>query len=80
MPRVTQAAATDLGRVFLGFSRFPSARAFTDPSGATTVRWSDMRFVGGILTLDQPVRRLDPFTATVHIAADGRVDGEQLGR
>ncbi len=80
MPRVTQAAATDLGRVFLGFSRFPSARAFTDPSGATTVRWSDMRFAGGILTLDQPIRRLDPFTATVHIGADGRVDGEQLGR
>ncbi len=80
MPRVTQAAATDLGRVFLGFSRFPSARAFTDPSGATTVRWSDMRFAGGILTLDQPVRRPDPFTATVHIGADGRVDGERLGR
>jgi inner membrane protein len=80
MPRVTQAATTDLGRVFLGFSRFPSARAFTDPSGATTVRWSDMRFAGGILTLDQPVRRLDPFTATVHIGADGQVDAERLGR
>ena len=46
-PRVTQAAETRLGRVFLGFSRFPSARAFTDPTGATTVRWSDMRFAGG---------------------------------
>ena len=79
-PRVTQAAQTHLGQVFLGFSRFPSARAFTDPTGATTVRWTDMRFAGGILALDQPVRRPDPFTATVSIAADGRVDGERLGR
>jgi membrane-bound metal-dependent hydrolase YbcI (DUF457 family) len=79
-PRVTQAAETRLGRVFLGFSRFPSARAFTDPTGATTVRWSDMRFVGGILTLDQPTGRPDPFTAVVHIRPDGRVDSERLGR
>jgi membrane-bound metal-dependent hydrolase YbcI (DUF457 family) len=79
-PRVSQAAETDLGRVFLGFSRFPSARAFTDPGGATTVRWSDMRFAGGILALDQPIHRPDPFTATVHIGADGRVVDERLGR
>jgi inner membrane protein len=79
-PRVADAAATRLGRVFLGFSRFPSARAFTDPSGATTVRWSDVRFVGGLLTLDQPVHRPDPFTATVHIGPGGRVESEQLGR
>jgi inner membrane protein len=78
-PRVTQAADTRLGRVFLGFSRFPSVRAFTDPTGATTVRWSDMRFAGGILALDQPVRRPDPFTAVVHIGADGRIDRQQLG-
>ena len=78
-PRVTQAAETRLGRVFLGFSRFPSARAYTDPTGATTVRWSDMRFAGGIFALDQPVVRPDPFTAVVHIGADGRVDREQLG-
>jgi membrane-bound metal-dependent hydrolase YbcI (DUF457 family) len=79
-PRVTQAAETRLGRVFLGFSRFPSARAFTDPTGATTVRWTDVRFAGGLLALDQPVRRPDPFTATVHIGSDGRVDSEKLGR
>ncbi len=79
-PRVTLAAETRLGRIFLGFSRFPSARAFTDQKGATTVRWSDMRFVGGILTLDQPTGRPDPFSAVVHIQPDGRVDSERLGR
>jgi hypothetical protein len=38
-PTVTQAAGTPLGRVFLGFSRFPAARSATDPRGDTTVRW-----------------------------------------
>ena len=79
-PPVVQAAATRLGRVYLGFSRFPAARAFVDPGGTATVRWSDMRFVGGLLTLDQPVRRPDPFNAVIRIAPDGQVIDEHLGR
>jgi membrane-bound metal-dependent hydrolase YbcI (DUF457 family) len=79
-PPVMRAAQSRLGRVFLGFSRFPSARALVDPDGSATVRWSDMRFVGGVFTLDQPVRRPPPFTAVVQIGADGRITREQLGR
>jgi hypothetical protein len=78
-PEVMAASATRLGRVFLDFSRFPAARSFVDPSGAATVRWNDMRFAGGVMSLDQP-RRPDPFTATVRLSPDGRVLQEQLGR
>lgn len=79
-PPVMRAAQSRLGRVFLGFSRFPSARVLVAADGSATVRWSDMRFVGGLFTLDQPVRRPPPFTAVVQIGADGRITGEQLGR
>jgi membrane-bound metal-dependent hydrolase YbcI (DUF457 family) len=79
-PAVAKAADSRVGRVYLGFSRFPSARAFTDPAGGATVRWSDMRFVGGLLALDRPARRPDPFTAVVRIGADGRIASETLGR
>lgn len=79
-PPVMQAAETRLGRVYLGFSRFPAARAFEDPTGTATVRWNDMRFVGGLLTLDQPVRLPDPFNAVVRIGPGGQVIDEHLGR
>jgi inner membrane protein len=79
-PAVMKAAETRLGGVYLGFSRFPAARAFVDPTGTATVRWSDMRFVGGLLTLDQPQRRPDPFIAVVRIGPDGQVIEERLGR
>jgi membrane-bound metal-dependent hydrolase YbcI (DUF457 family) len=80
-PQVAQAATTRLGRVFLGFSRFAAARwVVDDKTGVATVRWTDMRFAGGILTLEQPVRRPDPFTAVVRIGVDGRILDERLGR
>jgi membrane-bound metal-dependent hydrolase YbcI (DUF457 family) len=80
-PQIARAATTRLGRVFLGFSRFPAARWIVDDkTDITTVRWTDMRFAGGVLTLEQPVRRPDPFTAVVRIAADGRILDERLGR
>ncbi|MGE5245009.1 MAG: metal-dependent hydrolase [Betaproteobacteria bacterium] len=78
-PSVERAAATDVGHVFLGFSRFPAARSFVAPSGETVVHWNDMRFAGGIFTLSAP-RRPDPFTVTVRIAADGQVVEQRLGR
>ena len=79
-PAVQQAAATPLGQVFLGFSRFPAARNAVDSHGVTTVRWTDMRFAGGPFALDQPGPRVNPFTATVRIGADGQVLDASLGR
>ncbi len=79
-PQVERAAATRLGRVFLGFSRFPAARAAVDAHGAVTVRFTDMRFVGGPIVVEQPARRVQPFTATVKLDADGRVISESLLR
>lgn len=80
-PTVTRAAATDLGQLFLGFSRFPAARSAIDPHGVTTVRWTDVRFAsGGTAAFEQ--RRPGPsfFTATVTVGADGRILLERLGR
>src|SRR6185436_11570321 len=71
-PAVERAAATHTGRVFLGFSRFPAARSAVDPQGVTTVRWADMRYAGG-LGLGRQDRAVNPFTATIRIAADGTV-------
>jgi membrane-bound metal-dependent hydrolase YbcI (DUF457 family) len=76
---VLQAATTHLGRVFLGFSRFPAARSAVDSRGVTTVRWTDVRFIVGMISLDQPRRGPDIFTATVRIGADGQVLQETLG-
>jgi hypothetical protein len=79
-PAVRQAAASHLGQTFLGFSRFPAARSSVDANGVTTVRWTDVRFAGGVFALDQPAPRTNPFTATVRVAADGRILSETLGR
>jgi membrane-bound metal-dependent hydrolase YbcI (DUF457 family) len=79
-PAVQKAAATHLGQVFLGFSRFPAARSAVDAHGITTVRFTDVRFAGGVVGLDQPVGRVNPFTAMVRIGADGQILEESLGR
>jgi len=79
-PPVERAAATRLGRVFLGFSRFPAARSFVDANGVATVRWTDMRFAAGLVAIEQPIRRATPFSAVVRIGADGRVLDESLSR
>lgn len=71
------AAASRTGRVFLGFSRFPAARLFVDPTGAATVRWTDMRFAGA--TLFSGRRPADLFTVLVRVGADGGIRQEQLG-
>ena len=77
-PATAIAATSHTGRVFLGFSRFPAARAFVDASGVATVRWHDMRFVGGMYSLAE--RRVDPFNVLVRIGPDGRILEESLGR
>jgi len=76
--QVTEAAGTRTGRIFLGFSRFPAARSFVDPSGVATVRWSDMRFAGGRLGLGEGPRRADPLSVLIRIAPDGRVLDERF--
>jgi hypothetical protein len=79
-PAVQKAASSHLGQIFLGFSRFPAARSSVDANGVTTVRWTDVRFAGGITGLDQPAPRSGLFTATVKVAPDGRIVEETLGR
>jgi membrane-bound metal-dependent hydrolase YbcI (DUF457 family) len=79
-PMVQAAAHAPLAQVFLGFSRYPAARWNVDQrTGVATVRWTDMRFANG-LTVDQRLGRANLFTATVHVAPDGRVLDEQLGQ
>jgi hypothetical protein len=69
-----KAAATPSARRYLGFSRFPAARTFVDPSGTATVRWSDMRFAGGVFSLAPNGQRgADRLTFLVRLAPDGRV-------
>ncbi len=76
---VRTAAAARIPQVFLGFSRFPAARSFTDSrTGETTVRWTDMRFAAG-LTIDQRVGRASLFTVTVRLDKNGRVLDQELG-
>ena len=77
---VRRAAATNLGQVFLGFSRFPAARAARDAAGASTVRFTDMRFVGSPLFNDSAARRVQPFTATIRFDAAGTLLSERLGQ
>jgi hypothetical protein len=79
-PAVQRAAETRLGQKFLAFSRFPAARVAVDAHGATTVRRSDIRFVGGVTGLDQPAPRTGLFRATIRIAPDGTILEETLGR
>jgi len=77
---VQKAATTRLGQVFLGFSRFPAARTAHDSAGAATVRFTDMRFVGGPLLNDTSGRRVQPFTATIRFDGAGSVISERLGQ
>jgi inner membrane protein len=79
-PLVKAAAAAPLAQTFLGFSRYPAARWVADPqTGVVTVRWTDMRFAGG-LTQDQRAGRGNLFGAMVRIAPDGALVSEQLGQ
>jgi membrane-bound metal-dependent hydrolase YbcI (DUF457 family) len=78
-PAIEQAAVTRVGRVFLGFSRFPAARSVAAADGNAIVRFSDVRFAASPLTIDQPARRVQPFTATIRFDRSGRLLAESLG-
>jgi hypothetical protein len=79
-PEVERAAATRLGQVFLGFSRFPAARALVDSHGMATVRFTDVRFIGGLTRGDLPDPRTNLFTAVIRIDQHGQIASERLGR
>ena len=79
-PTVQKAATAHVAQVFLGFSRFPAARSAIDANGVTTVRWTDVRFAGGVTGLDQPAPRAGLFTATVKVGPDGAILEQALGR
>ncbi|MEO8256803.1 MAG: metal-dependent hydrolase [Acidobacteriota bacterium] len=79
-PAVWTAASTRLGRTFLGFARLPAARAVLDQTGTTTVRWTDVRFVGAAPAApNRAAPRDDLFTTVVRIGPDGQVLDERLG-
>jgi inner membrane protein len=78
-PPTFVAATAPSASVFLGFSRFPAARTFADPSGTTTVRWTDMRFVAGPSSREEP-RSPNIFNVMVQVDRSGRIVREQLGR
>ena len=68
-----------MGQTFLGFARLPAARSFVEPTGAATVRWSDVRFAASFVPLDQPTRNDTLFTLRVRVAPDGRVVAGTVG-
>jgi membrane-bound metal-dependent hydrolase YbcI (DUF457 family) len=78
-PTVETAAGSHVSQVFLGFSRFPAARSAVDKNQVTTVRFTDVRFAGGPLTLDQRGDRSSIFTATVRIGPGGTILEQFLG-
>ena len=57
----------------------PRARSSIRTGGAI-VRFSDMRFAGGLFSLNQPQRGPDPFTVTIQLGPDGTLHNEQIGR
>ncbi len=78
-PAVSAAAASQVGRVFLGFSRFPAARTSLERDGSIIVRWSDMRYIPPGLPRNSPARRGSFFSATVRVGADGSILEQRLG-
>jgi membrane-bound metal-dependent hydrolase YbcI (DUF457 family) len=77
-PAVLRAAGSRVGRIFLGFSRFPAASSVLHDDRSATVSWTDIRFAGFPAAVPRP--RSGLFTATVTVAPGGQVISEQLGR
>lgn len=73
-PAALRAAETELGRVFLGFSRFPATESVLNDDQSATVRWTDLRFT----TPGGPAPR-GLFTAVVTLTPEGRVVAMRLG-
>jgi membrane-bound metal-dependent hydrolase YbcI (DUF457 family) len=79
-PFVGRAAAARLGRVFLGFSRFPAAEIVTHANGDLTVHWYDLRYAEHRVPVGNDRRRhTSPFGAWVRLTPDGNVVAQGLG-
>lgn len=79
-PFVNRAAEARLGRVFLNFSRFPSAEILTHTNGDLTVHWYDLRFAEHRVPEGNDRRRhTSPFGAWVRLSAAGTVIDQGLG-
>ena len=81
-PAVIRAAETEVGRVFLGFARFPAASSSLEADGSRTVIWRDLRFIEGegASAGARGEVRGGLFTAVVRIGADGSIVEQHLGR
>jgi membrane-bound metal-dependent hydrolase YbcI (DUF457 family) len=75
-PAVLRAADTDIGRVFLDFSRFPAASSELHADRSATVAWTDLRFAN---VPGRPAGRSGLFVATVVLDPNGRVTAARLG-
>jgi len=75
---VFRAANTPVARVFLGFSRFPSARSLRARDGTSMVQWSDVRFLDALGRAGGRPRS-NLFAATVRFDSGGRVVDQRLG-
>jgi membrane-bound metal-dependent hydrolase YbcI (DUF457 family) len=78
-PAVFAAAKTEVGRLFLGFARFPAAHTVVDREGVTSVRWNELRFTSGPSTTGQRTRRDNFFSATVLIDRAGQAIEQRQG-
>lgn len=76
-PAAVAAARSDLGRVFLGFSRFPATRSQLNDDGSSTVQWNDLRFAS--VPGRRPGAPRGMFSARVTLAPDGSVQRSDLG-
>jgi len=77
-PEVFRAANTRVGRVFLGFSRFPATRSLRARDGTSMVQWSDVRFLDPLGQAGGRPRS-NLFTATVRFDSGGRIVDQRLG-
>lgn len=79
-PLVERAASARLARVFLNFSRFPSAEIVTHANGDLTVHWYDLRFAERRAPVGHDRREhSSPFGAWVRLSPHGAVMAQGLG-
>ncbi len=79
-PLVERAAGARLGRLFLSFSRFPSAEIVPHANGDLTVHWYDLRFAARRTPVGNDRRQhTSPFGAWVRLSPSGHILGQGLG-
>jgi membrane-bound metal-dependent hydrolase YbcI (DUF457 family) len=79
-PQVAVAGRARTAQVLLGFSRFPVAWTFTEPTGGATVQFSDLRFAMGLASRALQARQSALFTVTVKLGPHNEILEEKLGQ